>query len=137
MVSKRLGRANGYIPQAIYAHAMKDDEATDADLWDEATSEIIGRTQKVRTEPSPKTDVIDYASTAPGSCRRLRGPHDTKRCDARNWSFLSKRLRLTSKSVRICPIYENVKLSAVDLPVGHFGALSPATHKETQDGFSF
>lgn len=58
VVSKRLGHANAYITQTIYAHAMKDDEATAADLWDEATSEIIGRTQKVHEEPSPTADVI-------------------------------------------------------------------------------
>lgn len=48
IVSKRLGHANSQVTLDIYAHAMKNDEATAAELWDEATSEIIGRTQKPR-----------------------------------------------------------------------------------------
>jgi hypothetical protein len=38
---------------------MKNDEATAAKLWDEATAETIGRTQKSRRKESPaKAPVI-------------------------------------------------------------------------------
>jgi integrase len=46
VVSKRLGHANSQITLDIYAHAMKNDEATAATLWDDATADIIGRTRR-------------------------------------------------------------------------------------------
>ena len=46
-------------PEDIYAHAMKDDEATASDLWDEATAQIIGRTRKPRPkESAERADVL-------------------------------------------------------------------------------
>jgi integrase len=45
VVSKRLGHANSQITLDVYAHAMKNDEATAATLWDDATVDIIGRTR--------------------------------------------------------------------------------------------
>jgi hypothetical protein len=59
VVSKRLGHANSQITLDIYAHAMKDDEVTASELGDEATAEIIGRTQKPDLKKSAlKADVI-------------------------------------------------------------------------------
>jgi integrase len=46
VVSKRLGHANSQITLDVYAHAMKNDEATAATLWDDATADIIGRTRR-------------------------------------------------------------------------------------------
>ena len=54
MVSKRLGHANSQITLDIYAHAMKNDKATAAKLWDEATEDIIARTRK---QPQQKSAV--------------------------------------------------------------------------------
>jgi hypothetical protein len=59
IVSERLGHANSQVTLDIYAHTMKNDEGTAAELWDDATSEIIGRTQKPRRKESPsKPEVI-------------------------------------------------------------------------------
>jgi integrase len=60
IVSKRLGHANSQVTLDIYAHAMKNDEATAAELWDEATSEIIGRTQKPRQKESPAKPAVIF-----------------------------------------------------------------------------
>jgi hypothetical protein len=58
-VSKRVGHANGQVTVDIYARAMKNDEATVAELWHMATAEIIGRTRKPRLKESPvKAEVI-------------------------------------------------------------------------------
>jgi len=46
IVSKRLGHANSQITLDVYAHCMRNDEASAADLWDDATADIIGRTEK-------------------------------------------------------------------------------------------
>ena len=56
VVSKRLGHANSQITLDVYAHAMKNDELTAAELWDDATAEIIKRTQKhqVRSQPQKR-----------------------------------------------------------------------------------
>jgi integrase len=59
VVSKRLGHANSQITLDVYAHAMKNDEVTASELWDDATAEIIGRTQKPsRKESAIEADVI-------------------------------------------------------------------------------
>ena len=60
VVSKRLGHANSQITLDVYAHAMKNDEATAAKLWDEATEDIIARTRKQTQaqKSSSKADVI-------------------------------------------------------------------------------
>ncbi len=59
VVSKRLGHANSQITLDVYAHAMKNDELTAAELWDDATAHIIERTQKATAlEPAAKADVI-------------------------------------------------------------------------------
>jgi integrase len=59
VVSKRLGHANSQITLDVYAHAMKDDEVRASELWDEATAEIIGRTQRPDLKKSAaKPDVI-------------------------------------------------------------------------------
>jgi integrase len=55
IVSKRLGHANSQVTLDVYAHVMKNDEATAAELWDEATSGIVERTQK---KSEPKAPVI-------------------------------------------------------------------------------
>jgi len=46
VVSKRLGHANSQITLKVYSHVMKHDEVTAADLWDEATAEIVSRVRK-------------------------------------------------------------------------------------------
>jgi len=46
IVSKRLGHANSQVTLEIYSHAMRNDEASAADLWDDATADINGRTEK-------------------------------------------------------------------------------------------
>lgn len=59
VVSKRLGHANSQITLDVYAHAMKDDEITASELWDEATAEIIGRTQnRDQKKSEAKANVI-------------------------------------------------------------------------------
>jgi hypothetical protein len=58
VVSKRLGHANSQITLDVYSHAMKNDEATAAKLWDEATGDIIARTRKqAPKQSSDQTDV--------------------------------------------------------------------------------
>ena len=58
IVSKRLGHANSQVTLDI--NAMKNDEATAADLWDEATAEIIGRTQGPRRKESPAKPAVIF-----------------------------------------------------------------------------
>ena len=59
VVSKRLGHANSQITLNVYSHAMKNDEATAAKLWDDATGDIIARTRKQHEQKSSaKADVI-------------------------------------------------------------------------------
>jgi integrase len=59
VVSKRLGHANSQITLNVYSHAMKNDELTAAKLWDDATGDIIARTQKQAPKQSSATaDVI-------------------------------------------------------------------------------
>jgi integrase len=59
VISKRLGHANSQITLDIYSHPMKNDEATAAELWDEATAEIITRVRKAQPKKSSETaDVI-------------------------------------------------------------------------------
>jgi integrase len=66
IVSKRLGHANSQVTLDIYAHAMKNDEATAADLWDEATSDIIGRTQTPRAKKSTAKPAVIFGYPEPG-----------------------------------------------------------------------
>jgi integrase len=46
VVSKRLGHANSQITLKVYSHVMKHDAVTVADLWDEATAEVLSRVRK-------------------------------------------------------------------------------------------
>jgi integrase len=54
VISKRLGHANSQITLDIYTHPMKNDEATAAEIWDEATAEIILRTKRQRKVSEPE-----------------------------------------------------------------------------------
>jgi integrase len=66
VVSRRLGHANSQITLDVYAHAMKNDEATAAKVWDEATGDIIARTRKqVGKETSRKAAVTFCDSAGP------------------------------------------------------------------------
>ena len=68
VVSKRLGHANSQITLDVYAHAMKNDEMTAAELWDDATAQIIERTQRASgLDPAAKADVIFGYPKPPGS----------------------------------------------------------------------
>jgi hypothetical protein len=53
VVSKRLGHANSQITLDVYSHARKNNEATAAKLWDEATGAIIARTRKQPQTKAP------------------------------------------------------------------------------------
>jgi integrase len=63
IVSKRLGHANSQVTLEIYSHAMKNDESAAADLWDDATADIIGRTEK-RPQNGPLSFVIPVLKKA-------------------------------------------------------------------------
>ena len=66
VVSKRLGHANSQITLDVYAHAVKNDELTAAELWDDATAQIIERTQKSSaSKPAAEADVIFGYPKAP------------------------------------------------------------------------
>jgi integrase len=66
IISKRLGHANSQVTLDIYAHAMRSDETAAAELWDEATSDIIDRTKQAKPKKSQgKPAVIfGYPGTA-------------------------------------------------------------------------
>ncbi len=66
IVSERLGDANSQVTLDFYAHAMKNDEASAAELWDEATSEIIGRTQEPARKESPAKPAVVFGYPKPG-----------------------------------------------------------------------
>jgi integrase len=66
VVSKRLGHANPQITLDVYSHAMKNDEATAAKLWDDATGDIIART---KNQP-PKKSAVGIL----GTFGNLKGP---------------------------------------------------------------
>jgi integrase len=46
VVSKRLGHANSQITLKVYSHVIKNDEVIAADLWDEATADVVSRARR-------------------------------------------------------------------------------------------
>jgi hypothetical protein len=64
-----MGHANSEVTLDIYAHAMKSDEANAADVWDDATAEIVDRTKAApKTKSSGKNSAVIFGY--PGKAKK-------------------------------------------------------------------